>query len=80
MTGDVRNPFGDMKGYQFWALLGVLTIAGTRVLLAFDIPLGIFTISLWSGPEVDILTTDAVGFLMVLNARFTYKGFLDQST
>lgn len=80
MALDLRNPFGDMKGYQFWTVVGLAIIAGTRVLMAFDVPLGPFAIPLWSGPEADIILTDAVGFLMVLSSRLTYKEFLNQST
>lgn len=81
MAADLRNPFGDMKGYQFWALLGALTIVVPRILLfAADVPLGILTVPLWTGPEADILACDAIGALIVANARLTYKSFLDRST
>lgn len=77
MAGDVRNPFGGLKGYQFWAILGVFTILIPRILLAADIPLGIFTVPLWESPKTDILLNDALGFLIVLNAYLTYKDFLN---
>ncbi|MXR43186.1 hypothetical protein GRX01_17805 [Halobaculum sp. WSA2] len=80
MAGDVRNPLGDLKGYQFWAVVGILTIIVPRILLAYDIPLGIFTLHLWENPQATILLNDALGFLITLSAYFTYKDFVNASS
>lgn len=43
MAGDVSKPFGDEKGYQFWALFGVGIILLARVSMSANISFGPFT-------------------------------------
>lgn len=80
MAGDVRNPFGDLKGYQFWAIFGGLVVIAARVLLAYDVPLGPFTILLWEDSLFSLYISDVIGFLLASNAYFDYRKFLNQST
>lgn len=80
MVVDVRNPLGDLKGYQFWAVVGILTIIVPRILLAYNIPLGIFTFPLWENPQAKILLNDALGFFITLSAYFTYKDFVNATS
>lgn len=76
MAGDVRNPFGDLKGYQFWALMGLLLVFIPRILLAFEIPLGIFTMPIWEGEGTRIILTDFVGSLIATTSYLDYREFL----
>jgi len=80
MAGDVRNPLGDLKGYQFWAVVGILTIIIPRVLLAYSIPLGIFTLPILEIPKATILINDALGLVITLSAYLTYRDFVNSSS
>lgn len=80
MAGDLSRPFGDLKGYQFWALFGVLVILAARVSMASDIPLGPFTATLYETAQFRIVVTDLFGFGMVANGYITYRQFVNRST
>ena len=80
MAGDLSRPFGDVKGYQFWALFGVFVILAARVSMASDIPLGPFTATLYETVQFNIVVTDLLGFGMVANGYITYRQFVNGST
>lgn len=76
MPGDIQNPFGQVKGYQFWALFGGATVVGPRILLAYEISLGVLTEPLIAG-DMSIITTDILGLLLIMYAMTIYQGFLN---
>ncbi|MFK5602614.1 hypothetical protein [Haloferax volcanii] len=80
MAGDLSRPFGDVKGYQFWALFGVAIILVFRVLMASDIPLGPFTATLYETSQFRIVVTDLIGTGIVANGYVTYRQFVNRST
>lgn len=76
MAGDLSRPFGDVKGYQFWALFGVVIIFGARIAMASGVPLGPFTATLIENQQYAVVLTDILGTLMVVSAYATYRGFV----
>jgi len=79
MPGDVSRPFGDLKGYQFWALLGVVIILAARVAVASQIPLGPFTATILVTNQFNVIVTDLIGTGMVFSGYITYRQFVNGS-
>ncbi|ERH02684.1 MAG: hypothetical protein J07HN6_00723 [Halonotius sp. J07HN6] len=77
MAGDVSRPFGDVKGYQFWALFGVGIILLARISMASNIPLGPFTATIFETSQFRIIITDLIGIGMVASGYLTYREFVN---
>lgn len=78
MPGDVSKPLGDLKGYQFWTIVGMFIIVATRVLLAYDISMGPFALSIPFG-SFELLITDVIGVGLIIQANADYRGFVNRA-
>lgn len=79
MPGDISRPLGDLKGYQFWTIIGFFLVFGVRVALAFDVPMGVFGAKLFDVSTHAILVSDVLGAGLVVQANLDYRTFLNRS-